>query len=111
MAKKLALVNGLPRMVEESGTPVIYDDYIDIVASGAVGDNQLDEVNATTGTSISLPNSGEYTADELEIYLNGNRMEDIIDYNYVGAGTRTQISFTFDLIAGDRIRFRVDRSA
>ena len=33
----------------------------------------------------------------------------IYDYNYVGSGTRTQISMTFDLVAGaepDLIRFR-----
>jgi len=38
-------------------------------------------------------------------------MHDVFDYNYVGSGTRTQITMTFDLVAGDVIRFRVDRSA
>ena len=111
MTKFLTLVNGVPRMVEESGTPAIYDDFIDIVASGATPPNELNEASVTTGTPITLPNSGTYEGDELEVYFNGNRMEDVVDYNYEGAGTRTQISFTFDLITDDRIRFRVDRTA
>lgn len=111
MAKKLALLNGVPRMVDESAAPTIYDQHIDIVVSGASGPNQLNQSSATAGTSITLPGGGTYQGAELEVYFNGARIESVIDYNYVGTGTRTQISFTFDLLASDRIRFRVDRSA
>ncbi len=111
MAKKLALTNGLPRMVDESSAPTIYDDYLTVVASGASGSNEINEADAETGDNITLPNSGSYEADELEVYLNTNRMHDVFDYNYVGSGTRTQITMTFGLVAGDVIRFRVDRSA
>ena len=111
MAKKLALVNGIPRMIDESASPTIYDDYIDIVTSGASGPNQLNESSVTAGTPITLPNSGTYMGLELEVYFNGTRIEDVLDYNFVGSGTRTQVSFTFDLKATDRIRFRTDRGA
>lgn len=110
MAKKLALINGIPKMTDESASPAIYDDYIDIVSSGASGENELNGP-ISAGVSITLPNSGTYEADELEIWLGGQRLEDVLDYTYVGSGTRTQVAFTFDLEVGDRIRFRVDRAA
>ena len=111
MAKKLTLVNGIPRMVDESASPAIYDEYIDIVISGASGDNQLNGP-ISAGVGVSLPDSGTYESHELEVYLSGQRLEDIIDYAYVGpSGTRTDVAFTFDLEVGDRIRFRVDRGA
>jgi len=110
MGKKLQLVNGIPKMIDESATPPIYDEYIDVVSSGAVGSHELNgPIDA--GTPITLPNSGTYISEELEVYIGGQRLEDFVDYNYVGAGTRTQISMTFDLEVTDRIRFRVDRSA
>jgi len=111
MAKKLSLVNGIPKMTDESATlPAIYDEYIDILSSGASGDNQLNgPIDA--GTNITLPNSGTYDSIELLVYLSGQRLEDVIDYTYVGSGVRTQIAFTFDLEVGDRIRFRIDRNA
>lgn len=64
----------------------------------------------TAGTAVTLPSSQTYNSGELEVYLNGDRIEAVLDYTYVGAGpTRTQIQFTFDLVAGDRLRFRIDR--
>lgn len=109
MGKKLQLVNGIPKMIDESATPPIYDEYIDIVASGASGDNALN-VPVAAGTPITLPNSGTYISEELEVYIGGQRLEDFVDYNYVGTGVRSQISMTFDLEVSDRIRFRVDRN-
>lgn len=111
MGKFLRIVNGIPRQVEESGTPTIYDDHLVVVESGASGPNEINVADAETGDPITLPNSGTYEANELEVYLNGNRIEDVVDYNWLGSGTRTQVAFTFDLAAGDRIRFRVDRGA
>jgi len=100
MAKKLALVSGVPRMVDESASPTIYDE------TWAVNSN------ISTGTPITLPNSGTYTSEELEIRLNGVRMDSGIDYNFVGSPPRTQVAFTFDLIDGeDTLNFRIDRSA
>jgi hypothetical protein len=110
MAKKLELINGLPRMTDESGTPTIYDDYISIVASGASGPNELNGP-IIAGTSVTLPNSGTYAGDNLEIRLNDIRLEDVEDYMYVGSGARTQVQFTFELLPQDRLRFRVDRGA
>lgn len=110
MAKKLALVSGVPRMVDEAIAPDIYDSYLDVV-EGTASTNEVSESNATTGTPITLPDNGTYVGDELEVYLNGNRLEDLVDYNYEGTQPRTQVSFTFDLIAEDRVRFRIDRSA
>lgn len=102
MAKKLALVSGLPRMVDEGAALSIYDETFTVVT------------NITTGTPVTLPNSGTYTGEELEIRLNGVRMDSGIDYNTVGAGpTRTQVVFTFDLLGGtypDSVNFRVDRA-
>ena len=49
-----------------------------------------------------------YTDEELEVYLDGNRLYSVFDYNTVST---TQVQFTFDLIVGDYLRFRIDRVA
>lgn len=108
MGKFLRLVNGIPRSFEEAAAGTIYDDYIEVVASGASGPNQINVGSATTGTPITLPNGGTYLNSDLQVFLGGDFVEDSFDYNYVGSGTRTQISFTFDLEVGDRVRFRKD---
>lgn len=95
MAKKLALVNGLPRMIDESASPAIYDESVELVS------------NLTTGVNYTLPNSGTYEGEEIEVYLDGQVLDSGSDFNFVGAGpTRTQVVFTFDLYIGDRLRFR-----
>ena len=106
MAKKLALVAGIPRMTEESASPAIYDQTLTVVASGA-GAN---EVNGpiTAGIPVTLPASKAYDSLELEVYLAGDRLKPIFDYNY---DSSTTVSFTFQLLVGDVIRFRIDRSA
>jgi hypothetical protein len=112
MGYKLQLVNKLPRMTAESSSgPTIYDEYLTVVSSGASGDHEINVADAEAGDSITLPLSGTYEGDELEIYYNNTRLEDVVDYNWVGSGTRTQISLTFNAKTGDRIRFRVDRNA
>lgn len=100
MAKKLALVSGVPRMVEESASlPSIYR------ATYAVGST------ISTGTPVTLPAAETYSSDELEIDLNGVGLDVVTDYNYVGAGpSRTQVTFTFDLVAGDEIGFKKMRN-
>lgn len=109
MAKKLALVNGIARMVDESASPTIYDESLTVVESGA----GAGEINGpiSAGTNVTLPSSKIYEDDELEIYINGQRIEAVFDYNYIGTIPRTQISLTFDLEVGDIIRFRIDRGA
>jgi len=99
MAKKLALVNGVPRMVDESSSPTIYDETM-VIAS-----------TITTGTEVVLPNSGTYDSRELEIYFNGVRIGQPGEYEYVGTVPRTRIIFTFDLVPTDVVRFRIDRGA
>lgn len=100
MAKKLALVSGIPRMVDESASPAIYDESVVLVS------------NVNAGVNYTLPNSGSYSGDELEVYLDGQVLDSGSDFNFVGAGpTRTQVAFTFNLIIGDNIRFRKIRGA
>lgn len=108
MGNFLRLTNGQPRSAAESGSPTIYDQPLTVVASGA-GANQIN-APVTSGTNITLPSSGTYTGEELEVRLNGQRLEALYDYNYVGTGTKTQIAMTFDLAIGDRLDFRVDRA-
>ena len=99
MGRFLRLANGVATSFDESSTPTIYDQTFTVGST------------ITSGTAITLPASGQYTAAELEVYFNGQRVEITDAYNYVGSPPRTQITFTFDLVATDRIRFRVDRGA
>ena len=107
MAKVLTLVNGIPRLVDESATPVIYDEVLEVVASGASGDNEINGP-ISAGVLVALPDSRTYVGDELEVYLDGDRLKPIFDYNY---SSSTQVAFTFELKVGDIIRFRIDRGA
>ena len=99
MAKFLTLVNGVPRMVSESSSLTIYDQTTVIGVGGLA-----------TGSPLTLPNAQTYTGDELEVYFNGQRVEDVLDFNWVGTAPRTQVTFTFDLVQGDAIRLRIDRA-
>ena len=104
MAKKLALVMGIPRMVDESASPVIYDETLEVVASGA-GAGQINGP-ITAGTPITLPSSKTYSSDELEVYLGADRLKKIFDYTF---DSSTTVAFTFEIAVGDVIRFRIDR--
>jgi hypothetical protein len=110
MAKKLALVNGIPRMTDESSSLTIYDQTLLVVNSGGNGTTTINESDVQTGDEIALPNGETYVSNELEVYLNGERIAAADDYNYVGSGTRTKISMAFDCLTGDKLRFRIDRS-
>lgn len=79
--------------------PTIYDEQYDVIAT------------ISAGTSVTLPLSGTYSGDELEIHLNGQKLYHAEDYTYVGSAPRTQVQFTFDLIAGDKVLFRKIRDA
>lgn len=105
MGKFLRVIDGVPRMVEEGGSPSIYDETITVVAAAPGSNEILGPV--TAGTHITLPNSKTYTGDELQVYLNGIRMDDVLDYTHFSS---TQIDFVFDLEVGDLIRFYIDRN-
>ena len=108
MANFLRLVAGQMRSFSESSSLTIYDQPLTVVASGA-GANQVN-APVTTGTAITLPSSGTYQGAELEVRLNGMRLEQLYDFTYVGTGSKTQIALTFDLAISDRLDFRVDRA-
>lgn len=93
------IVNGYLRQYSESSTTPIYDQSVDIGST------------ISSGTPYTLPVSGTYVGDELEIYFNGQTLDSGTDFTFVGSGTKTQISFTFDLISGDHLRFRTIRGA
>jgi hypothetical protein len=106
MAKKLALVQGIPRMTEESASPTIYDETLEVVSSGA----GAGEINGpiSAGTPVTLPSSKTYTGNELEVWLDGDRLKPTFDYTF---NSSTTVAFTFELKPGDVIRFRIDRGA
>jgi hypothetical protein len=95
--QNIVLNDSLHFRINQSANPLTIYDQVIIVNS-----------TITTGTNITLPSSQTYSDVELEVYLNGQLMQSVVDYNYVGAlPPRTQIAMTFDLIAGDRLRFRM----
>lgn len=105
---KLELVNALPRMKPETGSaPSIYDETLEVVASGA-GAGEINEADVQAGDAIALPAAQSYTGDELEVYYNGSRLTLAFDYLHTSS---TAIELLFNGSAGDKIRFRIDRSA
>lgn len=95
MAKFLKIVNGVPRMVDVTAASV-YEAAYDVSS------------NISAGTAITLPGGHTYDGAELTVFLNGQKLLLTEDYAYVGTPPRTQVSFTFDLIPGDRIVFRTE---
>lgn len=107
--KFLSLSNGIPRSFNEATSVAIYDQRLTIV-SGAPADSNEKTGPVTTGSSVTLPQSGTYSGLELEIYHSGQRLDYIFDYAYVGAGSgKTQVQFTFDLLVQDVIDFVIQR--
>jgi len=104
MAKKLALVQGIPRMVDEAASPTIYDETLEVVSSGA-GAGQINGP-ITAGVPITLPESKTYTGNELELYIDGDRLKPVSDYSF---NSSTTIALTFESTPGDILRFRIDR--
>lgn len=112
----LTLVNGVPRSAIPSGaSTVIYDQSVSIVSSGATPPSSLTGP-VTAGTSITLPSSGSYTLNvnsiaNIQIYLNGDRLEQVFDWSTAGSGPNyTAFQLTFDLVVGDRLDIRSERS-
>lgn len=108
MAKFLRLSNGVARSFDEALSTAIYDESLTVVASSPGANEIIGPINA--GVDITLPNGGTYESAELQVNLNGQELQPVLDYNYTGAGTRTQVSFTFQILVGDIIDFRVDRA-
>lgn len=109
MSLFLRLVNGQPRSFAESNSTSIYDQRLTVVVSGA-GANQVNGP-VTAGVSVTLPAGGTYSGLELQVYLNGDRLEAVNDYAYVGVGSgKTQIQFTFGLVVGDTVDFVIQRA-
>ena len=99
MAKVVTILNGIPKLQDEASALAIYDVDYEVGVGGLA-----------QGSPLTLPSSKTYTDAELEIYLNGQRLIVSRDYNYVGTAPRTQVSFTFDLMRYDLVRFRIDRA-
>lgn len=113
----LVLINGVPRMQSITASqPLIYDQSVSIVTSGATPPGSLNGP-ITAGTAVTLPSSGSYTLNvnniaNLQVYLNGDRLEQVFDWTTSGSGPNfTAVQFTFQLNAGDRIDFRIERSS
>lgn len=109
MARFTRISAGVLRSFEESLTPAIYDEYLLVVASSPGANEVVGPI--TAGIPVTLPASGTYTGEELMIDLNGQTLENGFDFNFEGTPPRTQVSFTFELVVGDRIYFRRHRSA
>jgi hypothetical protein len=106
----LRLVNGVQRSFNESSTLPIYDQQLTIVSGAPANSNQMTGP-VTAGTSVTLPVSGSYSAAELQVELNGQGIEPVSDYVYVGSGSaKTQVQFTFALVVGDVVDFRIIRA-
>jgi hypothetical protein len=108
MANFLRLVSGVPRSFAEGGSVAIYDQSLTLVASNPGANEIIGPISA--GTNVTLPGGQTYTSEELKVELNGQSLDAVFDYNYVGSPPRTQVAFTFDLLVGDRINFRIDRA-
>jgi hypothetical protein len=92
MARYVTIVDGVPRLAVDPGV-ALYDQSYSVVAP------------ITSGTAITLPASETYTGAELQVFLNGQLLDDTFDFNWVGSPPRTQITMTFDLVIGDVVRF------
>ena len=106
MAKFLTLLNGIPKLQDEAASVSIYDQTLKVVASSPGAGEILGPI--TAGVPVTLPAGKTYTSNELEVYIDGNRMKPVFDYNH---NSSTTVTFTFQLLVGDVIRFRVDRGA
>lgn len=99
----------MARSYDEASTVPVYLQYVQLVSGAPANGNELTGP-ISASTNITLPASGTYLGDELILTLNGSYLEPGFDYNYVGTGTRTQVSMTFDLVVGDRLDFKKYRN-
>ena len=110
MGSFLRLVNGQQRSFQESASQTIYDQLLTVVAGTAANSNQV-QGPITAGVAIALPNSRTYTGLELQIVLNGVTQENVFDWNFSGGGAPySAVSFTYQILVGDTITFRILRA-
>ena len=119
MARAMQMVKGVMRTVDTGDATILTSPngthfFLDIdntgilsTVSGIVYSETLviGAGGVSTGTPISLPNSGSYLGKELEIKLNDVVMQVGSEYQFEGTGVKTQISFLFDLVETDSIDF------
>lgn len=92
MATYISAQNG--HLVLISGTG--YDETYEVVGT------------ISAATPVSLPSSGTYdSANDLELYVNNIPQDSGYDWNTSGSAPYSAVIFTFDLLAGDKVRFRV----
>ena len=113
------LIRGVPRMVDTGDSVMLRSPdnsrhFLGVQDDGTVfteTDTVYSETliigagGVSTGVAISLPNSGNYLGEELEVKLNSVVMVLGDEYQYIGTGIKTQISFLFDLVETDSIDF------
>lgn len=95
MSRFVQIVNGVLRGVSQNAI-AIYDESTEITST------------LTSGSPLTLPSGQTYEGSDLKVFFNGQAIETVRDYNFVGSAPRTQVSFTFDLEPGDVIRFRIN---
>jgi len=95
----LRLVAGAGQKPEETTLEVV---------SSSPGANEI-AGPIVSSTAVTIPDSVTYEDADLQVFLNGQQLDLVGDYNYEGSGTRTQVSFTFELLVGDKLTFRVDK--
>ena len=98
-SKALSLINGIGRMITVSSISAFYDESITYSST------------VTSGSSITLPSSGQYTGADLRVFLAGQFLEVGQDYTYLGLAPRTQIQILRDIYSGDILRFRRNLAA
>jgi hypothetical protein len=94
MTKVLKIINGVPRMVDMAAS--FYEVAYNVTN------------NISAGTPVTLPEGKSYNSTELSVFINGQKLVLMEDYDYVSVPPRTQVYFTFDLIPNDTITFKVE---
>lgn len=92
------LIEGDRLRLRVLGDPLLIYDETVVVPEGGFD----------AGTNITLPNSKTYADVELMVYLDGQLLEPLFDYNFVGTIPRTQIQLAAELFENERLRFRID---
>ena len=85
------------RFRNETDAAEVYDEVIVVGVGGLAG-----------SSLVTLPGLKTYTDKDLKVYLDGQLLEVVEDYNYVGVAPRTQIQTVFDLNEGERLRLRIE---
>jgi hypothetical protein len=105
----MSLIRGIGRMSAAPGSSTLYDQQISIISGTAASSNQI-KGPVVAGVAVPLPNTQTYTGAELQVTLNGLNLEPVGDYTYSGTGAPfSAVAFTFALVVGDIIDFRIVR--